>query len=68
MSGLYLITDNRLAAGDWLRLQVSIPVQETSVPMQFSLRGRVVRAEELAGGFGAGIVLDASATQFAWLC
>ena len=58
VSGLYLVIDQRLAAGDRLRLTVALPDKGCALPLRLDLRGRVVRVEDVNGATGAGIALD----------
>jgi len=58
VSGLYLVTDRPLAAGEQLQLAVTLPYKGCSPQFRLDLRGRVVRVEDVKGAIGAGIALD----------
>jgi hypothetical protein len=57
-SGLYLVTDRRLAAGDRLQLVVTLPDHDHSLRIRLSLNGKVTRVEDVEGAAGAGIALE----------
>ena len=65
-SGLYLLSDRRLAAGERLRLVVTVPDHDPARPVRFILTGRVVRVENVDGAVGAGIAWDEESTHFAY--
>ena len=56
-SGLYLITDQPLTAGESLDLTLDFPDRE-GAPYRLRARGTVVRVEDAQGSVGAGIALD----------
>ncbi len=58
LSGIYLVTGQRLAAGDHLQLVVTLPDRDRVLPLRLSLKGRVTRVEDVDGAMGAGIALD----------
>lgn len=58
LSSLYLIPGQRLAVGDRLQLVVTLPDRDRSLSLRLSLKGRVIRIEDVEGGTGAAIALD----------
>ena len=58
VSGLYLVADQRLAGGDRLQLIVTLTDGDPSLPIRLSLKGRVIRVEDVDGAMGVGIALD----------
>jgi hypothetical protein len=58
VSGLFLVTDQRLAMGDQLELRVALSERSRPLPVRLDLKGRVVRLEDVRGATGAGVVLD----------
>ena len=57
ISGLYLVTNERLVTGDRLRLVVEVPDVDRSF-VRLGLKGRVVRVEDVDGAVGAAIAVD----------
>jgi len=58
VSGLYLVTGQRLATGEQLQLAVTLPYKGCSTQFRLDLKGKVVRVEDVQGAIGAGIALD----------
>lgn len=63
LSGLYLVTKERLSIDDRLQLVVALPDGDCSFPFRLALQGRVVRVEDLDGAVGAGIAVDKESTS-----
>jgi hypothetical protein len=66
LSGLYLVTKERLFADDRLQLVVALPDGDRSFPFRLALKGRVVRVEEVDGASGAGIAVDEASPSLLW--
>jgi len=58
VSGLHLVPDQPLAAGDRLQLVVTVPDHDYALPFRLSLKGTVVWARDVEGAAGVGIALD----------
>jgi len=58
VSGLFMVTDKRLAAGDHLQLVVTLPDHDHALSIRLGLKGRVTRVEDVGEAVGAGIALD----------
>jgi hypothetical protein len=58
LSGLYLVTDERLSPGDDLDLVVGLAESGGSFPFRLALRGKVVRVEAAGGAVGAAVAVD----------
>jgi hypothetical protein len=53
-----LVTDQRLATGDWLQLKVTLSERAQPLPVRLDLRGEVVRTDDARGAGGVGVALD----------
>ena len=62
LSGVYLLTDARLAVDDQVRMVVTLSEGGRLLPFRLALKGKVVRVEEIGGARGAGIALDEEST------
>ena len=58
LSGLCLVAGRQLAVGDRLQLVVTLTDGDHSLSIRLSLKGRVMRVEDVDGAVGAGIALD----------
>jgi hypothetical protein len=58
VSGLHLVPEQLLAAGDRLQLTVTVPDCDHALPFRLSLKGIVVWAKGVGGAAGVGIALD----------
>jgi hypothetical protein len=58
LSGLYLVTEERLPVGARLELLLSLRDGEHLLPLRLAARGRVVRVEEVDDRAGLGIAFD----------
>jgi hypothetical protein len=66
LSGLYLVTEQRLVPGDSLRLRISLPDDGGTLPFLFTCEGRVTRVDDLGESVGAGVAFDQRMLGLEW--
>jgi hypothetical protein len=58
VSGLFMVTDKRLAVGDHLQLVVTLPDHDHALSIRLGLKGTVTRVEDVGDAVEAGIALN----------